>query len=147
MSRVMTQAHQLLNLAHTQAQQILDIAFQQAQQMLNLAQRNQSTPPSLMSLCKAHQRPACSLSPCAELLYHQSKVTCPNIHAELLHKSRRPRNRKSLVKTQPDTHYLPSTPENEPAKVEHGSLMGEQPRAPLASVTYTHLPLPTKRIV
>ena len=45
----MTQAHQLLNLAHTQAQQILVIAFQQAQQMLNLAQRNQSTPPSLIT--------------------------------------------------------------------------------------------------
>ena len=101
MSRVMTQAHQLLNLAHTQAQQILDIAFQQAQQMLNLAQRNQWTPPSLMSLCKAHQRPACSLAPCAKLLYHQSKVTCPNIHTELLHKSRRPRKKENLVKTQP----------------------------------------------
>ena len=136
MSRVMTQAHQLLNLAHTQAQQILDIAFQQAQQMLNLAQRNQSTPPSLMSLCKAHQRPACSLSPCAELLYHQSKVTCLNIHTELLHKSRRPRKKENLVKTQPNTHFLPSTPENEAGAPQYRSdPLHQAPLSPTSSST------------
>ena len=136
MSRAMTQAHQLLNLAHTQAQQILVIAFQQAQQMLNLAQRNQSTPPSLMSLCKAHQRPACSLSPCAELLYHQSKVTCLNIHTELLHKSRRPRKKENLVKTQPNTHYLPSTPENEAGAPQYRSEpLHQAPLSPTSSST------------
>ena len=47
----MSSAQQLLHLAHTQAQQMLSSAYEQAQQLLVLAERQQFSPPPLMSVC------------------------------------------------------------------------------------------------
>ena len=90
--RHLSSAQELLNLAHTQAQQMLSLAYQQAQQVLACAQSQRSTPPSLVSKCKAHHRPACSLEPCSQVLYNQSKVTSTQLHAELVKNTRRPKD-------------------------------------------------------
>ena len=90
--RHLSSAQELLNLAHTQAQQMLSLAYQQAQQVLACAQSQRSTPPSLVSKCKAHHRPACSLEPCSQILYSQSKVTCTQLHTELVKNTRHPKD-------------------------------------------------------
>ena len=90
--RHLSSAQELLNLAHTQAQQMLSLAYQQAQQVLACAQSQRSTPPSLVSKCKAHHRPACSLEPCSQVLYNQSKVTSTQLHAELVKNTRHPKD-------------------------------------------------------
>ena len=95
----LSSAQQLLNLAHAQAQQMLSLAYQQAQQvLLNCDQAPQIKPPSLMSVCKAHNHPACSRVPCSQILYNQSKVTCHQLQAELIKRSKRPRTK--ATKTQ-----------------------------------------------
>ena len=95
----LSSAQQLLNLAHAQAQQMLSLAYQQAQQvLLNCDQAPQIKPPPLMSVCKAHNHPACSRVPCSQILYNQSKVTCHQLQAELIKRSKRPRTK--ATKTQ-----------------------------------------------
>ena len=95
----LSSAQQLLNLAHHQAQQMLSLAYEQAQQLLTFPYSQQSKPPSLMSVCKAHMRPACPLAPCVKLLYNRSKVTSEKLHTELVKKSKPPRDLVT-VKTQ-----------------------------------------------
>ena len=51
-----------------------------------------------MSVCKAHNHPACSRVPCSQILYNQSKVTCHQLQAELIKRSKRPRTK--ATKTQ-----------------------------------------------
>jgi len=85
--RHLSSAQQLLHLAHTQAQQMLSLAYQQAQQMMTLAESQRFKPPSLVSKCKAHNRPACPLAPCSHILYHQSKVTCDKLRHKLVKNS------------------------------------------------------------
>ena len=107
----LSSAQQLLKLAHTQAQQMLSLAYQQAQQvLLNCDQVPQSKPPSLTSVCKAHNRPACSLAPCSQILYTQSKVTCPKLHAKLIEKVKSPKTQVFRGKTQPCKHPSSLTP-------------------------------------
>ena len=96
----LTSAQDLLNLAYTQAQQMLSLAYQQAQQLLACAHSQRSNPPSLVSKCKAHHRPACSLTPCSQILYSQSKVTCAKLRDELVRKSKLPKALVTKVKTQ-----------------------------------------------
>ena len=105
----LSSAQQLLHLAHTQAQQMLALAYEQAQQLLALAKRQQFSPPPLMSVCKVHHRPGCSLAPCSQILYNQSKVTCEKLHAELFEISRHSKNFATNVNTQ--THQCTNHPE------------------------------------
>ena len=118
----LSSAHELLNLAHTQAKQMLSLAYQQAQQVLVCDQRQQSQPPSLVSKCKAHHRPACSLAPCSNILYKRSKVTCEKLHAELVKNS---------------WHWGPvSTPKN----IRASTIQQEQhPLAPSRPCKVTHV--------
>ena len=66
---------------------MLSLAYQQAQQMMTLAEGQRFKPPSLVSKCKAHNRPACPLVPCSHILYHQSKVTCDKLRHKLVKNS------------------------------------------------------------
>ena len=111
LQRYISSAQQLLNIAHAQAQQMLALAHQQAQQvLLTCEQAPQTKPPSLMSKCKAHHRSACSLAPCSQILYTQSKVTCEKLHAQLIGRVKSSKTHVSRVKTQPRKHPSRLTP-------------------------------------
>merc|ERR1719209_107636 len=62
-----------------------------------------------MSVCKVHHRPGCSLAPCSRILYNQSRVTCQNLHAELVEVSRHSKDFATNVNTQ--THQCTNHPE------------------------------------
>ena len=104
----LSSAQQLLNLAHTQAQQMLSLAYQQAQQVLTCSQSQGPKPPSLVSKCKAHHRPACPLAPCTQVLFNRSKVTCKKLHAELVKNSRHSKDRVTSVNTNHPARTKPS---------------------------------------
>merc|ERR1719209_1534964 len=61
-----------------------------------------------MSVCKVHHRPGCSLAPCSQILYNQSKVTCEKLHAELCEISRHSQDFATNVNTQ--THQCTNHP-------------------------------------
>ena len=104
----MSSAQQLLHLAHTQAQQMLSSAYEQAQQLLVLAERQQFSPPPLMSVCKVHHRPGCSLTPCSHILYNRSKVNNKVLQAELVRNSRQPKTLVTNINTKSNPRRSPA---------------------------------------
>ena len=132
----LSSAQQLLNLAHHQAQQMLSLAYEQAQQMLFLTHSQQLKPPSLMSVCEAHLRPACPLAPCSQILYNQSKVTDAWLHNELVRKSQRPKDIVTEVKTRTDARST------HPPRTKSCELHSPAPDLPL--VRKSKLPRPIK---
>ena len=53
---------------------------------------------------------ACSLAPCSQILYTQSKVTCEKLHAQLIGRVKSSKTHVSRVKTQPRKHPSRLTP-------------------------------------
>ena len=117
---------------------MLALAYEQAHQLLVLAKRQQFSPPPLMSVCKVHHRPGCSLAPCSRILYNQSKVTCEKLHAELIEISRHSKDFAANVNTQ--TYQCT----NHPARTNPSCITQAQTRKILFGPK-SKLPRPIKR--